>query len=62
LKLGSIGDFVALARANPGTLNAAAASGITLLRNAVGFASQRRDTHARHRLAIETKPAVAGRD
>jgi tripartite-type tricarboxylate transporter receptor subunit TctC len=27
LKLGSIGDFVALARANPGTLNAAAASG-----------------------------------
>ena len=27
LKLGSIGDFVALARANPGTLNAAASSG-----------------------------------
>jgi tripartite-type tricarboxylate transporter receptor subunit TctC len=27
LKLGSIGDFVALARANPGSLNAAASSG-----------------------------------
>ena len=41
--------------------HASAAAGITLLRNAVGLASQRRDAHARHRLAIETQAAVARR-
>ena len=41
--------------------HAAAAAGIALLRNAVRFASQRRDAHTRHRLAVEAEAAIARR-